>query len=253
MTKVEFQALPNEEAVAYFRGKGFAPAFSRFSWQDVWADEHDRMFTVAKAMRDDVLAEIRDALDEAIANGVPFAAFKERLEPKLRAFGWWGKGIVTDPQTGESQTAQLGSAGRLRIIYDTNLRTANAAGRWNRTQRNKRLMPFLTYIQIDRATKRREHEPFHGVTLPVDHPFWRTHYPPNGWRCGCTVRQISRRTMEREGLSITPDSEVEGLMQTRSVENKRTGERVDVPIGIDPSFERNAGMNRHDVDDASDG
>ena len=71
--------------------------------------------------------------------------------------------------------------GRLRIIFDTNLRTANAAGRWSRVQRNKRLMPFLTYIQIDRPTRRDAHRPFHGVTLPVDHPFWKTHYPPNGW------------------------------------------------------------------------
>lgn len=248
MTSIEYTALPNEEALAYFRAKGFAPALVRFSWRDVWADEHDRMFTVAKAMRDDVLTEIRDALDKALANGVPFARFKKELEPKLRAFGWWGKGLVEDPKTGQREEARLGSARRLRIIYDTNLRTSNAAGRWARVQRNKRLMPLLTYIQIDRPSRRAAHRPFHQVTLPVDHPFWRTHWPPNGWQCGCIVRQISRRVARRDGLTETGDDQVDALSRTRSVRNERRGETVEVPIGIDPGFERNAGLARFDPD-----
>lgn len=242
--RVEFEALPNAEAVEYFRAKGFAPALARFSWRDVWAEEHDRMFTVAKAMRDDVLAEIREAVAAAIEDGETFESFKARLEPKLRAFGWWGKGIVKDPKTGVTERVQLGSARRLRIIFDTNLRTANAAGRWSRTQRNKRLMPYLTYVQIDRPTRRDAHRPFHGITLPVDHPFWKTHYPPNGWQCGCMVRQVSRRTMEREGLELATDAQIRALSQTRRVENPRRGEAVDVPVGIDPGFERNPGQNR---------
>ncbi|MEM7507637.1 MAG: phage minor head protein [Pseudomonadota bacterium] len=246
MTRVDFEALPNEEAIAFFRQKGFAPALSRFSWRDVWADEHTRMFTVAKAMRDDVLSEIREALDTAIAEGVPFEQFKQELEPKLRAFGWWGRGIVEDPLTGQRVEAQLGSARRLRIIYDTNLRSANAAGRWSRVQRNKRLMPFLTYVQIDRPSKRAAHEPFDGVTLPVDHPFWLTHYPPNGWRCGCLVRQVSARTMRREGLIVTDDERLQLLLQTREVVNERRGETVQVPFGIDPGFEHNPGVRRHE-------
>lgn len=246
MTAVEFKALPNEEAIAYFRAKGFAPALSRFSWKDVWEEEHDRTFTVAKAMRDDLLREIRAAVDDAIANGVPFAAFKKQLEPKLRAFGWWGKGLVEDPKTGKMEKAQLGSARRLRIIYDTNLRTANAAGRWRRTQRNKRLMPFLTYVQVDRPTMREAHKPFDGVTLPVDHPFWKTHYPPNGWRCGCYVRQVSRRVMQRDGLKETSDEELGPLIETRPFRNDRTGKTVFVPVGIDPGFARNPGEERFD-------
>lgn len=244
--KTEFKALPNEEAIAYFRGKGFAPAIARFSWKDVWAEEHDRAFTVAKATRDDVLTAIRGELDKAIAGGGTLRDFQRAMGPKLRALGWWGRRTVLDPVTGKFEEAQLGSARRLRIIYDTNLRTANSAGRWARAQRNKALMPFFTYIQIDRESKRKAHKPFHKVTLPVDHPFWRTHWPPNGWQCGCTVRQISKRVMDRDKLALTPEAEVSKISETRPYTNDRTGEIVQVPKGIDPGFERNPGLSRYD-------
>lgn len=32
---------------------------------------------------------------------------------------------------------------------------------------------------------RLQHKAWDGLTLPADHPFWQTHYPPNGWRCRC--------------------------------------------------------------------
>ena len=246
-----FEALSNQEAIEYFRAKGYAPALSRFSWRDVWADEHDRMFTVAKAMREDVLRTIRAELDSAIADGRTYEDFRAAITPKLKELGWWGKQAVVDPRTGLPEEAQLGSARRLRIIYDTNLRTANAAGRWRRAQRNKALMPFFTYVQIDRPSKREAHEPFHGVTLPVDHPFWRTHWPPNGWLCGCIVRQISRRTLEREGLSLTEDTAVERVSETRPWHDRRNGVTRQVPKGIDPSFERNAGIDRFGPEEAA--
>jgi len=246
MTTIAFAALPNEEAIAYFKEKGFANAFDRFSWKDVWGEEHARSFTVAKAVRDDVLTEIRDALLSAIEDGTTLETFKAAMEPKLRELGWWGKGIVEDPKTGEIAEAQLGSARRLRVIYDTNLRTANSAGRWARVQRNKRLMPFLTYIQIDRPSARDAHKPWHGITLPVDHEFWKTHYAPNGWFCGCMIRQVSARTVEKESLTLTTEEELAPFRETRPYFNDRLGITEQVPVGIDPGFAHNPGLARFD-------
>ena len=81
-------------------------------------------------MQDDLLRDIRDALDRALAEGSTIAQFRDGLEPVLRAKGWWGKSTLTDPLTGETREVQLGSARRLRVILDTNMRTAYAAGRW---------------------------------------------------------------------------------------------------------------------------
>ena len=68
--------LPPEEAIAYFRQKGFA--FS-WSWQDVWQEAHANAFTVAKAMKLDVLQDIRNAVDDAISKGTTFETFQKEL------------------------------------------------------------------------------------------------------------------------------------------------------------------------------
>ena len=73
--------------------------------------------------------------------------------------------------------------------------------------------------------------------LRVDDEWWRSHYPPSGWRCRCTVQQLSRDDLDRRGLA--PTGRPEGA--TRQWVNRRTGEISRVPVGIDPGFERNAG------------
>ena len=39
---------------------------------------------------------------------------------------------------------------------------------------------------------RYEHRVLHRVTLPTSDPFWDEFFPPNGWRCRCTVVQVRR-------------------------------------------------------------
>lgn len=46
--------LAPKEAVNFFRQKGYKVGFS---WQDVWQEEHAYAFTVAKAMRNDILQD----------------------------------------------------------------------------------------------------------------------------------------------------------------------------------------------------
>lgn len=37
---------------------------------------------------------------------------------------------------------------------------------------------------------RESHRVLDGKTLPASDPFWDSYYPPNGWRCRCTVLQV---------------------------------------------------------------
>lgn len=234
MARVELEPLPPDEAVAFFRRKF---DLTGFDWRDVSQQEHAAAFTVAKAMRLDILADIRSAVDEAIAGGMTFPQFRERLEPLLRAKGWWGRQPEIDPQTGERRMVQLGSPRRLRIIYQTNLRTALSAGRWERAQRVKALRPYLRYAAVLDTRTRPQHRDWHGTVLPVDHPWWKTHYPPNGWNCRCIVMQLSERDLARNGWKVGDAPEV----RTRPWRNRRTGETIDVPEGIDPGFGYNVG------------
>jgi len=232
---VSLQALPPADALKYFEGKGYKPSFD---WRDVWQEEHARAFTVAKAMRLDILEDIRREVDSALRDGITFQQFRTRLEPTLRSKGWWGRQLMTDPATGVEAPVQLGSPRRLRIIYDTNLRMARAAGHWAAIERTRARRPWLKYSAVLDGRTRPEHRAWHDTILPADHPFWDTHYPPNGWNCRCSVIQLSDRDLERYGFSPSDDAPP---VTTRPHVNKRTGEIVKVPRGIDPGFGYNVG------------
>ena len=237
MPKPEFLKVPPLEAVAHFRAKGFHVGFD---WRDTAAGEHLRSFTVAKAMKLDILEDIRGATDAALAEGLSFRQFQERLEPILRSKGWWGRGKLLDPKTGKMREVQLGSPRRLRIIYDTNLRMSHAKGRWERIERLAAERPFLRYVAVLDGRTRPEHMEWHGTVLPWDHPFWSTHYPPNGWRCRCLVQQFSAEELADFGYEPS-GGPPPGSGETRAWTNKRTGQTVQVPRGIDPGFGHNVG------------
>jgi SPP1 gp7 family putative phage head morphogenesis protein len=232
-----FNAGPSPEARRYLRAKGWRPAFS---YKDVWGEEHAFAFTVAKAMTMDVLRTIREALETALEDGVPYAQFQRELTTQLQALGWWGKQEMEDPATGERQLVQLGSPRRLRTIYRANLRTARAAGQWERAQRTKEALPYFVYELGPSERHRPEHAALAGLVLPIDDPFWDTHMPPNGWGCKCRVRQVGPVQLRREGLRVG----MAPTVPTRTWRNNRTGEVLQVPQGIDPGWDTNPGKAR---------
>ncbi len=229
--------LPPEEAIRYFRAKGLETSYA---WQDLWKHDHARAFTVAKAMDREVLQTIREGIDQAIAEGKTLEQFIAELTPLLQAQGWWGKKEMTDPLTGETRTVQLGSPRRLTRIYETNLRVAYAAGRWERFQRTKAAFPYLRYNHTPQEHPRLEHlawgeEP---VILPIDDPWWDAHYPPNGWNCKCFVTQTSERLMSARGEKLSPHPV---RFPPKAYTNPRTGEVTRVEGGIDPGWDYNPG------------
>jgi len=254
------------EALDYFRDKGLKVSFD---YRDTWREEHASAFTVAKAMQVDVLTSIRAELERAIAEGRTLQQFQRELTPTLQRLGWWGKQEMVDESTGEIVNAQLGSPRRLRTIYNANLRTARAAGQWQRIERTKDALPFLLRTLGPSREHRPEHVEWHGTLLPVDAPFWETHMPPDGWECKCRVRQVSRVEAERlkakgvlaadrkqikdpeTGLPTghleqryTPVKTTAPQIRHRDWLNKRTGAVERVPAGIDPGWDTNPGKVR---------
>lgn len=222
------------EAVRWFREKGYRPSSD---WRDTWQEEHARAFSVARATQLDVLADMRDAVDSAIAEGRTLETFRRELRPLLQARGWWGEREVVDPATGEARIEQLGSARRLKTIYETNLRQAQAAGRWERMQRTKAARPYVRYVAVIDGRARDDHAQWHGLILPIDDPFWNTHGPPNGWGCRCKLQQLSEADLRRFGWSVGEAPSVE----MKAWRNARTGEVTNVPAGISPGFAYNPG------------
>lgn len=252
MATVDPFGLPPEEAIRWFRAKGYALSFD---WRDIWGEEHARAFTVAKATQQDIVDDLRAAVDRAIAEGLTLQQFRKELKPILQSKGWWGEKEMVDPKTGEKKLVQLGSSRRLRTIYQANLRTAMAAGRWERAERlaeqereaGRQL--YLRYVAILDGRERREHAAWHNTILPIDDPWWATHTPPNGWGCRCRLMTLTERQLGRYGF--TPSASAP-LVQMVAWENKRTGKTIQVPAGIDPGWAQNPGKHRV-VDDLAPG
>lgn len=237
-----------KEVTEYFDGKTLKPAFS---WLDVWGEEHAYAFTVAKATEAEVLSAFHQTIGEAIRSGKGFERWKEDVQAELRKLGWWGPRMVGDP-IGEQpdKMVDFSSSRRLKTIFWSNINSARAAGQWERAQRTKKVLPYILYVRTTSGDPRQEHLAWVGIILPVDDPFWRTHWPPNGWGCKCQVRQISAREAE----SLVGRTPADGGIVYRSSppdlgpdlqhRNRRTGEVTMVPPGIDPGWQTNPGLSR---------
>lgn len=227
---------PPQDVLDYFRGKTLRAGWS---WLDVWGQEHAHAFTVAKATDSDVLAAFRGTIDEAITKGLDYKEWRDNLEPKLKSLGWWGPRRVKDDVSGKTARVDFSSPRRLQTIFWSNMRSARAAGQWQRAQATKDVLPYLIYNHTTAQDPRKEHLAFVGTLLPIDHAFWSTHFPPNGWGCKCSVRQVGRAEARRLG-GVSADPTVE----TVAFVNRRTGEQTAVPVGIDPGWHTNPGESR---------
>lgn len=173
------------------------------SWREIGAEEYARSFTVAQSAGYDIVRDIYDALLATLQepDGTE-RTFAERLIPILREKGWMSG--LDDRQL----------ATRLQLIYETNLRTSQAAGRWKRIQRTKLALPYLLGFTAKDERVRHppkseaDHRAFEGILLPVDHPFWDDYFPPLGFRCRCQVVQRSRSQVARLGIGVTPENEL---------------------------------------------
>lgn len=144
---LEMRAMPKnivpKESLEWFKRKGIKPSFD---YRDVWKEEHANAFTVAKMLNADLLVEVKQLVEQAIAEGQTFEQFRDLLKPLLVKSGWWGVQVMDDPLTQESKPVQLGSEGRLKTIYRTNMRTARAAGQWERIENQARHALFALSV-----------------------------------------------------------------------------------------------------------
>ncbi|WP_445157398.1 phage head morphogenesis protein [Halomonas sp. E14] len=214
---VEYRDLPFEEAIAFFRNKVNLPSGR---WTDVWKDAHDSAFMAAGAAKADLLNDLRGAVDEAISQGTTLAQFRERFDETVERTGWEYRG---------------GRGWRTRVIYETNLRSAYAAGRHAQLTDPDllRVRPYWRYLHGGSRDPRPEHLKWDGLVLPADDPWWEEHYPPNGWGCSCKVVAVGPDDLARLGKEA-PD---EAPPVKRAPWQDTTGARQeDVPEGVDPGW-----------------
>ena len=215
-------ALEPKDAVAYFRAKGYQITDQ---WHEMVPGAHAKAFTVAKAMRMDILEDIRAAVDEALTEGLTEREFIKRLAPKLKAKGWWGRQTWNDGR-GEDRTVQLGSPWRLKNIYRNNLQSSYMAGRYRRQLALVDERPYWQYVAVMDSRTRPSHRAMNGRVFRWDDPIWQYLYPPNGWNCRCRVRALTERQMKRDNLTVENGADYIELVQREAGTDVMTGEVV---------------------------
>lgn len=190
---------PFAEQLAFFLQKLNLPTEH---WDDIMRAAHDRAFVVAGAMKADLLADLHGSVGKVIAEGKSIGWFRKEFAAVVGKHGWTGWKGEGSPE---------GFAWRTRVIYQTNLATSYAAGRYAQLTDPEllTLRPYWRYKHADGvANPRLQHVAWNGLTLPHDHPFWQTHFPPNGWGCHCRVVAVSAREYAKAqaaGLADPPD------------------------------------------------
>ena len=155
------------------------------------------------------------AVDKAISQGTTLETFRKDFRKIVAEKGW-----QISPA---GQGTKGGEAWRTKVIYKTNLSTSYAAGRF--AQLTQAGYPFLVYRHGASVEPRVQHLAWDGLVLPADHPFWKTHCPPNGWGCTCYITGArSKESARRVG-----GDPAKTLPEGWQAPDAKTG----APVGID--------------------
>lgn len=132
-----------------------------------------------------------DFLKQLQTNTAVFAIFKSHASQKeMAALLKDASGNLRTKQDFILEAKKVDATYRtqyLDVEYDTAARQARMASQWAKYEKNKRLFPNLRYILSKAAKPDEKHLKYVNIIRPVDDSFWNAHYPPNRWRCQCSV------------------------------------------------------------------
>jgi len=189
LTLSDWVNLPPKQAIDAFKAKG-SNLMTRAEFDRLDDNLRRRAFTVAYLQHDWQLELVHDRLLKAIHDGESRRSVVKDLQ---RSFGNLKRS-------------------HLETVHSTNILGAYQNGRWKQmtTPSMLRARPMWQYSTVGDGRVRPAHREMDGKVYPADDPVWDTWYPPNGFRCRCTVLPLSSDdAREAGGVSepptVTPD------------------------------------------------
>ena len=210
-----------QEALEYARSRKVVLPAEYYGLK--WAKYRAMGFSIAGIASIDQLQRVKDSLDRALRRGETFTDWKKRQSVQTLRF----------------------PKGRLDNIYRTNIQGAYEAGRC----RVLRRFPYLEYSAVNDSRTRPSHAAMDGTILPADHKWWKTHRPPNGFRCRCTVIGVTEAEAKKRGVTSVPtaapdrgwdysicqDGQEEGLLRSINERQKKCGQTLSASmIALEP-------------------
>lgn len=173
-----------EEAVNYFKGR--APVTADVFYK-IAKQYRGLAFTVSGYTKAQILKRFYNELLAALEEGNSLSEFRSRMNEFLESEGYEG----LDPLQAD-------------LIFRTNIQTAYNVGHYEQMTDPGvvKLRPYWQYDAVNDDHTRPSHLAMDKKVYPADHPVWNTWFPPNGFRCRCTVRTLSKRQVEARGLKV---------------------------------------------------
>lgn len=186
-------------------------------WDDIMKEAHDRGFMVAGAFKADLLNDLRQAVDKSLTEGKSIAWFRKHFDQIVQQHGWDYKGERN---------------WRTRVIYQTNMLSSYAAGRYQQLTDPEMLQakPYWVYRHGHPVIPRQLHLDWNGMALAATDPWWQIHFPPNGWGCTCRVTAASKAEIDQHEGWHLPDHAPDDGYDTHIL---YTGEVIQMPSGVD--------------------
>ena len=143
-----------------------------------------KAFTISGVTHAELLSAIKQEIVSAIETGALLDDFRKSVDTLFTRYGF-------DPL----------HPFRIETIFRTNVQVAYQGGRYRQMIEPAvaASLPYWRYVAVMDGSTRPEHAALHGKIYRFDHEFWKTWYPPNGFRCRCTVSAVSDRTMRKNG------------------------------------------------------
>lgn len=183
-----------------------------------------KAFAVAGITKGGQLETVYNALGRAIKKGTTFEDFKKDTKRVFQRNGWTGS-----------------QPWRLDNIFRTNVQTAYNVGRFAQMKKVVDDRPYWMYDAVNDRRSRPTHRALDQRVFPADHGFWDSWYPPNGFRCRCTVQSLSERQVKKRGIKVGRKDPTGGLIEP--IDPKTGNKTAAVPLLPDRGFKTNVGKN----------
>lgn len=173
-----------KEAVDYFKERIPVEAATFYAI----AEEYRSLaFTVSGYTKAQILKRFYDELLNALEEGSTLQEFQASMNDFLEAEGYEG----LDPEQAD-------------LIFRTNIQTAYNVGHYQQMTDPAvmKLRPYWQYDAVNDSHTRPSHLEMDGRVFPADSPVWDVWFPPNGFKCRCTVKALSARQVEQRGLKV---------------------------------------------------
>ena len=170
-----------EDALRFFQKRMVVTEEEAFK---LGADASYQAFWIGGGLQVEQIGKVFDEIDAALAAGESFEDFKKRV-PGIFSSDAHAQTVF------RNATQQSYSSGRFWQMTDPEVVTAR---------------PYWMHDSVLDSGTTHQCRTLDGKVFPVEHPHWRTHFPPGHHQCRRSIRNLTKRAAEKRGIETeSPD------------------------------------------------